>query len=861
MTARSFLKAHSMPPMPANPRPTSSIRRLVVVFVLLCLAPLVALAVSSIRLASDALRTEVEGRVSSAAQLSAIAVRGELDGVSDLVQSYAERPSLLRSLSGDRPDPADLRFQLEELRQARPGIAVAFFARPDGRLLDVSPETKSIVGKDFSYRDWYKGVTSTGDTYVSEAFVGRTAGEPIVVAVATMVRGSGGRPLGILAAAYELQSLQGFVNRFSESQDVSLTLTDQRGTVLAQPGVAGTALVSRRGDGLVAAALRGEAGVMTNGGRLAAYRPIEGLGWTVSASVPERSALAGVDRLRASVFTATGLLALVLLGGLALLIRSVRHRSHAEKAAAVARAEADRAHAESVRLASIVDSSDDAILSMTREGEITSWNGGAERLYGYTAREATGRPIAVLIPPERSGEERNVLQHVLAGEPLRHYETRQQRKDGSVVDVALTVSPIRDVEGRVTGASTIARDITERRRTEEEARRAWTEAARANQAKSEFLSRMSHELRTPMNAVLGFAQLLELGEIDEAERESVDQILRAGNHLLSLINEVLDVARIEAGKLSLSVEPVDVDEALADAVDLIRPLARDRNVTISVEAGSSDAWVQADRQRLKQILLNLLSNAVKYNRANGRVEIGLERRDGERLRIAVSDTGLGIASEQLGRLFSPFERLDADAGQVEGTGLGLTLSKGLAEAMGGQMGVESRRGEGSTFWVELDAVEAHLRVDGLGERLTSQTHDPVAPAGSVLYIEDNLSNLKLVEHVFTRFPHIELLVAMQGTLGLELAREHRPDLILLDLHLPDVDGEEVLARLRAEPETAAIPVVVLSADVTPGRIERLRAAGVDDYLPKPLDVAKFMELLRDHLPEYEAVTMLRGRTG
>nr|MBA2460445.1 HAMP domain-containing histidine kinase [Actinomycetota bacterium] len=212
---------------------------------------------------------------------------------------------------------------------------------------------------------------------------------------------------------------------------------------------------------------------------------------------------------------------------------------------------------------------------------------------------------------------------------------------------------------------------------------------------------MSHELRTPMNAVLGFAQLLELGEIDEQQRESVDQILRAGNHLLALINEVLDVARIEAGKLSLSVEPVDADEALTEAVDLIRPLAADRSITISVQGGGTDACVQADRQRLKQILLNLLSNAVKYNRTNGRVEIGLERRAGERLRITVSDTGAGIAREQLERLFAPFERLDADAGQVEGTGLGLTLSKGLAEAMGGQLGVDSRLGAGSTFWVEL----------------------------------------------------------------------------------------------------------------------------------------------------------------
>jgi len=830
------------------------------VFVLLCLAPLGALAISSVRLASDALENEVEGRVASAAELSAVAVRGELDGASDLVESYAARPSLVRSLSRATPRRNELAFQLEELRMARPGIAATFLASPDGRLLEISPATESIIGKDFTFRDWYRGVTATGGTYVSEAYTSQATGKPLVVAIATAVRGAGRRPQAILVAAYDLGALRTVVNRFSESQDVSLALTDQRGTVVAEPGTSGAELVSRRGDRLVGAALRGEAGVARHEERLVAYRAIKGLGWTVTASVPEQSAFAAIARLRTSVFGATGLLALVLLAGLALLIRSVRHRRHAENAAELATAEADRAHAENDRLAAIVDSSDDAILSMTRDGVITSWNRGAERLYGYAAGEATGEHIGLLIPSERSGEERNILHHVLAGEPLQHYETRRQRKDGTVVDVALTVSPIRDVGGQVTGASTIARDISERRRTEDEARRAWTEAERANQAKSEFLSRMSHELRTPMNAVLGFAQLLELGEIDEQQRESIDQILRAGNHLLALINEVLDVARIEAGKLSLSVEPVDADEAIAEAVDLIRPLAADRSITISIAGGGTEAYVKADRQRLKQVLLNLLSNAVKYNRTDGLVEIGLERRADERLRITVSDTGPGIPPQQLERLFSPFERLDADAGQVEGTGLGLTLSKGLAEAMGGQMGVDSRVGKGSTFWLDLEAVESWVSVEPAESPFVRDPSDHGRQPGSMLYIEDNLSNVKLVEQVFTRFPHIELLVAMHGTLGLDLAREHRPDLILLDLHLPDLDGEEVLARLRREPDTATIPVVVLSADATPRRIERLLASGADDYLPKPLDIGRFMELLRDHLPEYEATTQ-GGRVG
>ena len=973
------------------------LRRLVVLFVLLCLAPLAALAISSVRLASEALRTEVEGRVASAAQLGAVAVRGELDGAADLVESYAERPSLVRSLTEPVPRRAELRFQLQELQSARPGIATTFVARLDGRLLEIAPATGAIIGKDSSFRDWYRGVTTSGRTYVSEAYTSQATGKPIVVGIATLVRGPGGRPLAIVVAAYDLKALRAVVNRFSRSQDVALSLTDQRGTVLAAPGSSGTRLVSSHSDRIVEAALRGEEGVVRHDERLVAYRPIAELGWTVTASVPESSAFASVARLRTSVFGATSVLALVLLAGLALLIRSLHQRERAEKEAHRARAEAERVHLENERLASIVAGSEDAILSKTLDGVITSWNAGAERLYGYTPEEAIGQPITlllppdkyaedkeillqaagqrlehyesqrrrkdgtvidvaltispirdaegritgastiarditerrraeeearharaeadrthlenerlasivagsedailsktldgvitswnvgaerlygytardaigqdieILIPPERRGEERNILHHVVTGAPLQHYETRRQRKDGTIVDVALTVSPLRDADGRVTGASTIARDISERRRTEEEARRAWAEAERANSAKSEFLSRMSHELRTPMNAVLGFAQLLELETVDERQRESIDQILRAGNHLLALINEVLDVARIEAGKLSLSLEPVDADQALYEAVDLIRPLADERKVTVEVDTGGIEACVRADPQRLKQVLLNLLSNAVKYNRGGGRVSVRLQQQPDGMLRVSVSDTGAGLARSQLERLFSPFERLDADSRPVEGTGLGLALSKGLVEAMHGRIGVDSHVGKGSTFWFELQAVEARSFLEpgpGSCEDDASDA-EPVVQAGSVLYIEDNLSNLKLVEQVLTRFPHIELLVAMQGTLGLDLAREHRPDLILLDLHLPDVDGEEVLARLRADPETAPIPVVVLSADAMPRRIERLLASGADDYLPKPLDVGRFMGLLREHLPEYE-VTAQAGRVG
>ena len=382
----------------------------------------------------------------------------------------------------------------------------------------------------------------------------------------------------------------------------------------------------------------------------------------------------------------------------------------------------------------------------------------------------------------------------------------------------------------------LQQEITERRRAEEE-------ADRANRAKSDFLSRMSHELRTPLNGILGFAQLLEMESLPADQAEGVAHILKAGRHLLGLINEVLDISRIEAGRLQLSLEPVPVSDTLHGAVDLVRPLAAQHGIELGAEVANGDCHVLADRQRLQQVLLNLLSNAVKYNRAQGAVTVSCEERGSDRLRILVTDTGQGISPSKLERLFVPFDRLGVEGSGIEGTGLGLALSKHLVEVMGGVLDVTSRVGIGSTFAVELPRTAAPVDV------LKPVEASPTLPTAArqarvtVLYIEDNLSNLRLIEQVLSRRPHATLLSAMQGRLGLDLAREHRPDLILLDLHLPDLSGEEVLRQLLAEPRTRDIPVVVLSADATPGQVERLLAVGARAYLTKPLDVPKFLALV------------------
>lgn len=393
--------------------------------------------------------------------------------------------------------------------------------------------------------------------------------------------------------------------------------------------------------------------------------------------------------------------------------------------------------------------------------------------------------------------------------------------------------------------------LFERQREAEEALRLAMEAAeRANMAKSDFLSRMSHELRTPLNVVLGFGQILEMrGSLDDEDGEAVEHILKAGRHLLVLINEVLDLSRIESGRMAISPEPVDVGELVMESLDLMRPLAAERSVRLSTDLTECARHVTADRQRLKQVLLNLFSNAVKYNREGGLVEVSCASAAQGRLRLTVGDTGPGVPAALVDRLFEPFERLKADESHVEGTGLGLALSRQLVELMGGEIGVASRDGGGSLFWVELALTACpQEEPDELfaGEDQDRRTIG-VTERRRLLLVEDNLANLKVIRGAVSSRPHIDVLPAMTGSMGLDLAREHLPDVIVLDRHLPDVPGTEVLHRLKADPHTRDIPVIIVSAEATPGQVRRVLELGAIEYLTKPLDVPAFLRVIDDTL--------------
>jgi CheY-like chemotaxis protein len=343
--------------------------------------------------------------------------------------------------------------------------------------------------------------------------------------------------------------------------------------------------------------------------------------------------------------------------------------------------------------------------------------------------------------------------------------------------------------------------------------------------------------------ILGFAQVMETSDLDEEDSESVEHIIKAGRHLLDLINEVLDLSRIESGTLTISPEPVLADELVSDTLDLIRPAARDRHIDIVETAETCEAFVRADRQRFKQVLLNVLSNAVKYNRDGGKIFVSCSRGE-EDLQIKIRDTGPGIPTAFMDKLFEPFERLGAEALKVEGTGLGLSLSRQLVEVMGGTIDATNSDEGGAEFTIELPLdTSPAVALEEVGARSEQGDVSIERPGRTILLIEDNLTNLRLVERILRSRPEVALIPAMQGQLGLELAREHNPDLILLDLHLPDLSGFEVLNRLRADPRTRGSPVVVVSADASPGQVRRLLDAGAAEYLTKPLELTRFFETL------------------
>jgi PAS domain S-box-containing protein len=501
---------------------------------------------------------------------------------------------------------------------------------------------------------------------------------------------------------------------------------------------------------------------------------------------------------------------------------------------------------------SLIESNIDALMTTDPRGIITDVNQQMEALTGCTRDELIGAPFKnYFTDPERA--EAGIRQ-VLSGSKVTDYELTACARDGKETVVSYNATTFHDRDRKLQGVFAAARDVTERKRFERtlqenniELERAMAAAEKANLAKSDFLSSMSHELRSPLNAILGFAQLInsDTPPPTPAQTANIDQILHAGWYLLELINEILDLAQVESGQLALSREPTSLVEVMLECQAMIEPQAQQRRIKMIFPKSGVPQFVDADRTRLKQVLINLLSNAIKYNQANGSVVVECTMTTPDRTRVSVRDTGPGLAPELLSQLFQPFNRLGQERSTEQGTGIGLVMSKRLVELMGGLIGVESKVGSGSVFWFELNSsTEPQLGVDTTEP--TAITHPEVragAPLRTMLYVEDNPTNLKLIEQLMERRSDIRLLSAKEAIMGIHLARVNRPDVILMDINLPGISGIEALEILRQDPETLHIPVIALSANARPRDIEKGLQAGFFRYLTKPIKVHEFMDTL------------------
>ncbi|MDB5906220.1 MAG: hybrid sensor histidine kinase/response regulator [Massilia sp.] len=502
---------------------------------------------------------------------------------------------------------------------------------------------------------------------------------------------------------------------------------------------------------------------------------------------------------------------------------------------------------------SLIESNIDPLITTDQRGIISDVNSQMELLTGRTRDELIGAPFKTCFTePDRADE---AISRVLRESKVTNYELTALARDGRETVVSYNATTFHDRDRKLQGVFAAARDVTERKQFEHALQEtnsaleaAKAAAEKANRAKSEFLSSMSHELRTPLNAVLGFAQLMasEVPAPAPHQQRSIDQILKGGWYLLRLINEILDLAMIESGKVTISQESMSLGDVLQDCRGMIEPQAAKRGIALTFPKFDKQVFVHADRTRVKQVMINLLSNAIKYNTAGGSVIVQCVVSGKDRVRISVKDTGAGLAPHQIEQLFQPFNRIGKEDSTEEGTGIGLVVTKQLVELMGGQIGVESSVGIGTVFWFELDAAEAPaLALESLHEVSLKRSARTRLPSDhpTLLYVEDNPANLSLVEQLIERRGDLKLLTAIDGHLGIELARAYLPDVILMDINLPGISGYGALKILSEDPATAHIPVLALSANAVPRDIEKGLEAGFFRYLTKPIRVREFMDAL------------------
>jgi len=822
--------------------------RLVTAFVLAALLPLALLAGSSIRLSKEAVESDARARVRATSTVSAELVQQQMQGLGQLVGAYAER-RLLADAFGDGTfetfDQAMAQRHLDQLMEANPNIAGVFATDASGRLTAVEPSTPEIVGKDFSYRDWYTGATTAHRPYVSEAYTTAIRGEARVVAVASVVRRpDNNQVVGILSVIYDLQAVQGFSQDLADAQGVSLRITDQRGTVVAAPGAEGNQLVDARSEAGVATALRGQESLHTiadAGGDelLSAYAPVPGLGWTVTAQVPTATAYASLGPLRSTVLGIAVLLGQVLLGGLVLMARSQRQRREAERSL-LEREEATRG---------ILEAAADAFVSIDPGGVVRTWSAQSQALFGWTSEQACGTSLAELIVPAalRESHVAGIRRLASTGTPTilgQRTELTALHRDGHEFPVELVIW--QSAAGGTVSFNAFIHDISDRKRHEAQLATARDEALDASRAKSDFLAVMSYELRTPMNGVMGMTSLLLGTTLSPQQRDYAETVRSSADSLLGLLNDVLDLSKVEADKLELEVLDFDLHPVVRDVVHLMDAGAREKGVALTADIDDDVRLaLRGDPARLRQVLLNLVGNALKFTETGSvRLRVlagsarGAEAGAGESLslRFEVTDTGIGIAPQACERLFEAFSQADASTTRnYGGTGLGLAISKSLVALFGGEIGVDSEVGVGSTFWFTARFQAGAPTLADAPKNYVPRP--PPATPGLVLVVDDNATNQKIAVRMLETLGH-RADVAASGVEAVMACAQVPYDLVLMDCRMPVMDGYQATATIRAaEAGGRRIPIVAMTASAMAADRQRCLDVGMDDYLSKPVRVA------------------------